>query len=389
VRLKGGNSVRLRVKVLWEHQVYVAEESRFGLKAGTETYHVPRGAVLVRNARADRGDERAFAVYGAGIFDALRAQGSHMPDAMDRSEERARELIVDLDGAIERGSGLRVAVSSPEEYRRRDEEVADIARRLGGDRHPAKVAAKHAAESGMGHKDRLGRVNLSAREGFLWRTRRCLEAFVDAQREVREGVSDRYRVLAGVAAGVWSEKTVFEQAVLEEYRRTLPGSRLSLERAARSIDRLEGIARRMRTLSVAPFGRYGFPRAAECLEDAVASLRAKRGPDAHAALDRARRSFLMMDARVFGEEMYTVASRAEKAGVRPEPADIDAIDADLDAFRALFIENGRPIDHGFSGQFVVSRVLPAIAEVRAGARSLFGYSAEAVRAGLAKANAFL
>lgn len=375
ILVKGGNLINVQVKVVREHVIYVVVVPRRNLKDGKKTFHVLKGALLIRNTELDADGHEFYMVFNEGIYDAIRSQGTHVPDGMEAEVVVVTAHRSSIEWAIRSGLTLTVANSTPEQFAARDTAVANVAASLGHCRDPDKVDAQRAAGRGASHTDSRGQTNLVAKEGFLWSANRSLDTRVGTSRRISPRISARNWALIELADKVWRVKGEYETVVLEAIAIVKNERALSASRVSSLSARLVRSAERMRTLSIAPYGRRGFPRIADDLDQAVKALRERRFADARSLLDGCRRAFKMMDGRRAIEEICTVASRVAKAGIVPSAASISNFDADIDAAEAMLYEDGKPLDHGFKNPVIENKVVPELRAAKAAAHTLLGYMA--------------
>lgn len=380
ILVKGGNLIHVQVKVVREHVIYVVAAPRYQLKDGKKTFHIQKGAVLIRNTELDAGGHRFFMIFNEGIYDAIRSQQTHVPDGM------AAEVVVvtahrsSIEWATRSGLTLTVANSTPEQFAARDAAVAGVAVALERSRDPDKVAARRAAERGASHRDSRGRVNLSAKEGFLWSADRALDRRVGTSRRISPKASARAWALVELADKAWGVKREYETVALEAIAVVRNRSALSAHRANMLAARLSRAAGRMRTMSLAPYGRRGFPRVADDFDQAAKALNERRFDDAAGLLDGCRRAFKMMEARRKAEEICTTASRVAKAGIVPSADAVAGLEADLDALIAMLYEDGTPLDRGFKNPVIETTVVPELRAAKEAAGAEGGYRADEVHA---------
>lgn len=375
--VKGENVIQILVKVVREHVMYVVCEPRLGLKNGKKKFDIQKGAVLVRNVRSDADGCEYYMVFNGGIYDALSSQGLHAPDGMYRDCLKVVAFQSSIDWAIRQSwvLGSRSSTEDLNEYARR---VASVAKGLARSSDEHKVEAQAEALLGSDPHDRLGRVNMPAREGYLWSAKRELDERIRTDRHIQPCMSARYWALIELADSAWVLKGNLENAVLEQMAYLDSELTVATRTAIARAGRLLAVAATLRSVSLAPYSRRGFPRNADDLDEAAKALREGRYADARESLDKCRRAFKMMDARRKLEEMRSTASRVWKARAVLRKADIANLDADINVVIAMLHEDGKPLDRGFKNPVIVPKVLPQLEAARAAARSAEGYQAKKV-----------
>lgn len=375
--VKGGNMINVQVKVVHEHVIYIVCEPRYGLKNGKRTFSILKGALLIRNTERDTDANKYYMVFNGGIYDALRSQGKHVPASI--TAENA--IIVALQSSVHWGVRQTWALnkrSPPEEIAAYAGRIGGVATRLRRVRDGDKVAAGEKAAKATKLTDRRGRMNPSSRSPILWSANHRLDARVRTTRRIRPKIEVRNWDLVALADMAWVMKREFEDEVLQALRWWQDGRTVTTARARSLAARFADVARRMRTLSLAPYSRRGFPRIADDLDDVVVALREGAYAEAEAVLHKCRRAFLMMDARRKIEEMDTTASCVRKQKVAVGEADLANLEADLAAAEAMLYEGGKALDHDFKNPVIEPKVIPKLKEARTAARHPDGYQPKAV-----------
>lgn len=375
--VKGGNLVHLQVKVVREHVIYVVCEPKFNLSHGKQKFTIMKGALLIRNTEHDADGHKFFMIYNDGIYDALRSQGNHVPESYKNEQATIEVLKSSLDWGIKQ-TWFLTKDSDPEKVGQYGERLGGVDERLAKVRDDNKKEARKKTARGKTLTDSRGRFNPSSRSPILWSADHRLDGRVKTTRRIRPKIGARHWDLIALADQAWKVKRDFENEILQALRWWQDGRQLTEARALAMAERLEKLAGSLRSVSLAPYSRRGFPRSADDLDKVVLALREGRYEDARRDLDKCRRAFKLMDARRKGEEICTTASLVAKAKITPSVDDIDRLDLDLDAFEDMLYESGQSLDHGFDHEVIEPRVMPNLRAVREAAHSLLGYQADEV-----------
>lgn len=377
VLVKGGNEIRVQVKVIREHVLYVVCEPRFHLPIGKKQFHILKGAVLVRNTKRDVGDQRYFMVFNNGHYEALRSQDKHVP----QGNKRERATLDGFKESVDSAKKLAwyftrlTTEATLEEYEGHMKPVKNGLAHVNDD---DKVVARERAQKASRSRDSLGRINGGAKNAGLWSLVRFLDARIATTRRIDPRIGFRASDLLSLTDEVWKVKSKYHDEVEQALRWWKDGRVIDPERAEAMAKRFEKSAGTMRSISVAPFSRRGFPRIAADLTDVVDALRAGRYDEAKVGLDKCRRAFKMMDARKALEEICTTASCVRKAKATPSSDEIQSLILDLDAIVDMLFENDKPLDFDFKNPVIEKKVIPYLNAVRAGATGPDGYQAKVV-----------
>ncbi len=385
VRVKGKNTVKLTVKVVHEHVIYVVAEEVLNLPLNKKkSFNIKKGAVLVRNAKLDVDGVEFYAIFNDGVYSAIRSQGSHVPKSMAKEQAKVKLLRESFAWSLQRTWFLRKGSSAEDiaEYERR---VQEVATELENVRDENKVKARDKAEAASSHKNILGHVGFASRSPILWSALRWLDRRTKATQHIVPNIGGRFWDLLRLAEAALIEKRDNENQVLQALASWRDGRAPGAKKALSLADRLENTACHMRKLSLAPYSRRGFPRIADDLDEVAKDLRSNDRALAETLLHRCRRAFLMMDGRQAIEEMHTVASCLHKAKAKLSPEDIDLLEKTIARVAELLRENGRPIDWDFKNPVIVDKVLPALRRALAAARSEQGYQSLEVYVALGEA----
>ncbi len=384
-QVRGGNVVTLTVKVVREGASWIACEDVRGLVDGKKAYAIRKGATLVRRQDLDRDGRPFVMVFNDGIHDALRSQGLHVPDGYDAEDESVAMHRESLAFALQ-GIWYMSRVPTALQLGEYADAVASVGVPLARARDEDKVRAGSQARRAANLNDSLGRPNRHSRSPIVWSADRALSRRTATTRRIRPRVAWKNWELVALADEVWNAKRHFEGEVAQALRWWDPTvGILTADVAGRMATRLEKLAGSLRSVSIAPYSRRGFPRIAADLDLAVIMLRAGNYAGARKMLDRCRRAFVLMDARRTLEEARTVASRVAKARIVLSKADVGALVDTIDRVEATLVVDGLPIDGDFVNP-VSARVIADLARARAAALGI-EYRAREVHVALGAAAA--
>ncbi len=377
--VKGGNFINLQVKVIREHVLHIVCEPYHNLKNGKETFHILKGAVLVRNTELDADGHEFYMIFNGGIYDALRSQAKHVSDGIAREGETISVMQGSFDWGL-RQTWYMTKETSSEDLDAYSARIGGVANHLRSVRDDDKVKAKEKAVKATSPRDAKKRINGPSRGAILWSANQRLDKRKATTRRISPRIATRAWDLTSIADLAWGVKHDLELEVNQAMRWWKDGRTLDTDRAEAMALRLEKTAGTLRSVSIAPYSRRGFPRIADDLDLAATHLRQFKIPWVDPILDRCRRAFLMMDARKKIEEICTTASRVHKAKIGPTAADVWNLVRDLDEVIRMLFENGRPLDHDFKNPVIETKVIPFLTAVRAGAIGPDGYNAKIVYA---------
>lgn len=378
VLVKGGNVVALTVKVLREHASYVVCEEVRGLKTGKKSFAIRKGAILVRRKDLDRDGIECYMIFNDGVYAAIRSQGFHVPDTQGVEGEKITVQRASLKWALQQTWYLSARSSDADvgAYRSEVESVAQSLRRA---RDDDKRRTRDQSARAANHRDRRGRVNFSSRSPIVWSADFGLIRRTRTVGRIRPRIAVRHCELIALADLAWDAKESFETEITQALRWGASDVRpMDADIASRLAARFEKLAGSLRSVSVAPYSRRGFPRIATDIERAVAPLLAGDYVAARRLIDRCQRAFLMMNARRALEEACTVASRVAKARIVPSKADADALVDAIDRVEFMLCADGGPIDADFDHPVIADRVRPNLIEARNAALAIGGYRAHDV-----------
>ena len=191
VLVKGGNYIRVHVKVIREYVLYVVAEPRHNLPDGKKTFSILKGAVLIRNTKLDKDGHKYYMIFNDGIYSAIRSQGSHVPGSIGREGETLGLLKSSLDWGIKQ-SWILSKDSSEEEVDAYKTRVGDVAAQLSSVRDDDKVTARAQSAKAATNKDRLGRVNFPSRSAILWSATYRLDARVRTTKRIAPRIGTRW-----------------------------------------------------------------------------------------------------------------------------------------------------------------------------------------------------
>lgn len=375
--VRGGNDVTIVVKVVREGASYIACDETRGLKARKKAFAIRKGATLIRRRDLDRDGLEYVMIFNEGIYEAIRSQGMHVPDGYGAEDEKIRLFRGSLAFALQ---GIWYMASPPTvlqvgEYR---DAVESVGIPLAKARDRDKVRAGSQSRRAADLNDRRGIHNRFSRAPIVWSADLALGRRTKATRRIRPRVAWKHWELVALADEAWDAKTKFEAEIVEALRWWEPGvARLDQEVADRMATRFTKLSGSLRSVSVAPYSRRGFPRIATDLDRAIVALRAGDFQRAEKMLRKCKRAFLMMDARRPLEEACTIASRVAKKRVALSKAEVDDLVDLLDRVELMLCPDGVPIDADFDHPVIAERVLPMLADARRAALHVNGYQAKA------------
>lgn len=345
--MRGGNIVTIVVKVVREGASYIACDDLRGLKDGKKSFVIRKGATLIRRRDLDRDGLEFVMVFNEGIYDALRSQGMHVPDGYDAEDTLVAMHRGSLVLALQ-GIWYMSRVPTPEQIGAYQDAVESVGVPLARAKDKDKVRAGSQSRRAANLNDRRGKHNRFSRAPIVWSADLALGRRTKTTRRIRPRVAWKNWELMALADDVWEVKTRFEGEIKEALRWWAPGvGTINADVADLMATRFVKLAGSLRSVSVAPYSRRGFPRIASDLDLVIAALRARDHVRAQSMLDRCRRTFVLMDARRTLEEARTVASRVAKARIVLSKADVDALVDTIDRVVATLIVEGLPIDGDF------------------------------------------
>lgn len=356
IRVKGGNVIDVEVKVIRDRVLYVACEDTGGLKQGKKAFCIRKGAVLVRRTNLDREGVPYFMIFNDGIYAAIRSQGFHVPDTQDLEKIEILCYRETLEWALQQTWYLN-SRSSAEEIAAYEERTGSVSTGLRKVVDDDKRRARTQSGRGANPTDALGRTNFTSRSPIVWSADLALCKRTGTVHRIRPRISVRNGDLLALADEAWKVKTDFEREIVQALRWGSRGVRaLNADDATRMAVRLEKLAGSLRSVSIAPYSRRGFPRIASDLDRVVVALRAGNYEAARKLLDRCRRSFVLVDGRRILEQTHTVASRVEKAHIELTKQDKNGLVDVIDHVRDLLVIDGVPVDHDFENPVVARSV---------------------------------
>ena len=376
--VRGGNTVTIVVKVVREGASYVACDDTRGLKAGKKAFAIRKGATLIRRRDLDRDGIEFVMIFNEGIYEAIRSQGMHVPDEYGVEDEKIRLFRGSLAFALQ-GIWYMSSPPTPTQVGEYVGAVESVGIPLARARDKDKVRAGSQSCRAANLNDRSGKHNRWSRAPIAWSADLALGRRTNkTTRRIRPRVAWKHWELVALADEAWAAKGKFEAEIVEALRWWTPGvATINRDVALRMAARFAKLAGSLRSVSIAPYSRRGFPHIARDIDLAAVNLRAADYRGAHAWLDRCQRAFLMMDARRTLEETCTIGSRVAKKRVTLTKAEVDGLVDTIDRVELMLCPNGVPIDADFDHPVIADRVLPMLAEARRAALHIDGYQAKA------------
>ena len=360
--VRGGNTVSLRVKEWLSGRVYIVCEdgpemitrSRSDRKDGPDAItgkkpdFIPRGAILVSNRKLGRGGKVLFMSYDKGLYEALRGQAKHVGDGYDKEWANIKVSRGSLALALQLSWCIRKGASEVEIQRYLDAvESARVSARLPTAKDQGKMEADQLVEGAHRITDVRKRMNMPSRGMKVWAADARLCGRVSAGRDIRSHLDPRIWSLVALSDALWELKHQADRDIDQALTWWYPGKKLTREVARRKADCLERVARDLRAVSVAPFGRRGFPRTAVDLVEAATLLRTERFREARIPLERAQKSMLMTARRRALEEVLTVVARVRSGHLEIVGADQVGLSREIANTEFMFFADGAPIDSTF------------------------------------------
>jgi hypothetical protein len=191
------------------------------------------------------------------------------------------------------------------------------------------------------------RVNMPSRGMKVWAADARLSGRVSAWRDIRSHLDPRTWSLVALSDALWELKHHADRDIDQALTWWLPGKRFTRDVARRKAECLERVARDLRAVSVAPFGRRGFPRTAVDLEEAAALLQTERFREARLPLERAQKSMMMTERRRALEEVLTVVARVRSGHLEIAGVDQVGLTDEISRTNFMFFADGAPIDSTF------------------------------------------
>ncbi len=333
-----------------------------------ETPELKRGSVLVRSRQLARryGVPEAYAVF-RGLFDAMRAFGTHAQEGYRAEAKLLRELTLgELPFAVQLAWNL--TGSTPAERKAYEKAMTQIAAKLSRVRDEGKVQAHQKLTLAADPFDVLGRVNPGAKAARVWAANTRLRDRADQVPGLAAHmgtVASHLLVLRSRAWALIADVDLALRAGIRAVGLAQKGNRrIRLDNLA---VRLGGLADSLAEKDMDPYGTHAFPHYVRDLREAAAAL-----PDdatkAVRAMDRVLRAIQLLSMQDVVEDALTTVSafvhRKENIGTR----DRNSLERLLEGVRS-FLNTHRDIDAGFKNPVTHNlrgSLAKAVAAVRAG-----------------------